>query len=249
MNKDQCILNIKDLINKKNLYHSIIFSCSNQNQLLKIIDKVTRIIICKNNSIENDDCELCLKYKKNILINLITIGDGIDQIKKEDIKKIIEIFSITTLENSLKKIYIIKNAENMNESAANAILKFLEEPPENVYALFLTNDLNQILQTIKSRCKVITIQEEQETEVNIDFKLLELIKNKDKVNILLYSDKFKKTEKKDQIASIEYIYKKEILKNLSFLAELFLDTIFQLKNSAYSNLILENFFIKIFEAV
>ena len=41
-----------------------------------------------------------------------------------------------------KIIYIIKNAERLNSSSANSILKFLEEPEDNIIAILLTDNLN-----------------------------------------------------------------------------------------------------------
>ena len=43
----------------------------------------------------------------------------------------------------------------MNESAANSILKFLEEPEDNIIGFFITENKEQIISTIKSRCEMI----------------------------------------------------------------------------------------------
>ena len=51
-----------------------------------------------------------------------------------------------------KKIYIIPDAHLMNESAQNALLKTLEEPPEYVVIMLLTNNPDVLLPTIRSRC-------------------------------------------------------------------------------------------------
>lgn len=46
----------------------------------------------------------------------------------------------------------------MNNSSANALLKFLEEPEANVTALLLTERLNAIMSTIRSRCQLVSFQ-------------------------------------------------------------------------------------------
>ena len=51
-----------------------------------------------------------------------------------------------------KKIYIIRNAENMNERAQNALLKTIEEPPEYVVILLVTANPENLIDTIHSRC-------------------------------------------------------------------------------------------------
>ena len=51
-----------------------------------------------------------------------------------------------------KKVYIVKDAEKMNVQAQNALLKTIEEPPEYVVILLLTDNAESFLETIRSRC-------------------------------------------------------------------------------------------------
>ena len=53
------------------------------------------------------------------------------------------------------KIAIIEQAEKMNKSAANALLKTLEEPNKTAILILLVSDSKNILDTIKSRCQLI----------------------------------------------------------------------------------------------
>ena len=55
------------------------------------------------------------------------------------------------------RVYIINHAESMNEYAANSLLKFLEEPAPNIVAILLADNQYQILDTIVSRCQVISL--------------------------------------------------------------------------------------------
>lgn len=50
--------------------------------------------------------------------------------------------------------YLINDCEKMNRSSANKLLKFLEEPIENIYAIMLTSNKNKLLRTIVSRCQL-----------------------------------------------------------------------------------------------
>ena len=56
------------------------------------------------------------------------------------------------------RIIVIEPAEAMNESAANALLKTLEEPPEKCVFVLLTHQANHLLPTIVSRCQKLIIQ-------------------------------------------------------------------------------------------
>ena len=53
------------------------------------------------------------------------------------------------------KVYIIDSAEKMNEEAANALLKFIEEPPQNTVWILISSKREAMLPTVKSRCQSI----------------------------------------------------------------------------------------------
>jgi DNA polymerase-3 subunit delta' len=57
--------------------------------------------------------------------------------------------------NSPYKILLLDHAENLNEEAANSLLKFLEEPGGETLIILITADIKAILPTIVSRCVVI----------------------------------------------------------------------------------------------
>lgn len=60
-------------------------------------------------------------------------------------------------QNADKKIFIIKNAHLMNETAQNSLLKVIEEPPEYAVFILLCENRNKILPTILSRCTLVLI--------------------------------------------------------------------------------------------
>ena len=63
---------------------------------------------------------------------------------------------MTSIESD-KKIYIINQAEKLNVSAANTLLKFLEEPEKGIIAILLTDNIYQMIDTIVSRCQIVTL--------------------------------------------------------------------------------------------
>lgn len=65
-------------------------------------------------------------------------------------------FSKKSIEGS-KKVYIIKSADKMNIQTANSILKFLEEPIDEIIAILVVDNINLMLPTIISRCQVIKL--------------------------------------------------------------------------------------------
>ena len=81
-------------------------------------------------------------------------------IKKEEIEELKIDFSKKPIYSN-KKIYIINNAERLNSSAANSLLKFLEEPSQDIIAILITNNVYQMIETILSRCQIISLVEEK----------------------------------------------------------------------------------------
>ena len=57
-----------------------------------------------------------------------------------------------------RKIYIVDEAEKMNQQAQNALLKTIEEPPAYVVILLLTTNADGFLPTILSRCITLNIR-------------------------------------------------------------------------------------------
>ncbi|WP_306253881.1 DNA polymerase III subunit delta' [Parvularcula sp. IMCC14364] len=57
-----------------------------------------------------------------------------------------------------KRVAIIDSADDLNRNAANALLKVLEEPPKGALVLLLVNAPGRLLPTIRSRCRVLSLQ-------------------------------------------------------------------------------------------
>ena len=68
-------------------------------------------------------------------------------------------FVTTTLE-SPKKVFILDAVETMTASAANSLLKFIEEPAGPQLILLLTNNLQDVLPTIQSRAQIVHLNPE-----------------------------------------------------------------------------------------
>ncbi len=76
-------------------------------------------------------------------------------IKKEQITYLTREFAYRSVESQIK-LFIIEDADLMSTQAANSLLKFIEEPHQNTVALLLTEHIHQLLDTIISRCQVLT---------------------------------------------------------------------------------------------
>ncbi len=53
------------------------------------------------------------------------------------------------------KVWVIDGAHRLTEEAQNSMLKILEEPPASLVIILVTDDLNRLLDTVRSRCKIM----------------------------------------------------------------------------------------------
>ena len=114
---------------------------------------LARALLCEDGGCGS--CEICRRITKGVHPDVVAIepigsqGYLIDQIR--DITRQV---SRAPVEGT-HKVYILGGADQFNESSANAFLKTLEEPPENVTFILLAHSLGTIIPTIRSRCQII----------------------------------------------------------------------------------------------
>lgn len=82
---------------------------------------------------------------------------GITTLKIDQIRQLQHELSLTSTE-ARYKVAIIKQFESANQNAANAFLKTLEEPPNNVILILTAADADTLLPTISSRCQNIGLR-------------------------------------------------------------------------------------------
>jgi|WetSurMetagenome_2_1015567.scaffolds.fasta_scaffold206724_2 DNA polymerase III subunit delta' len=75
----------------------------------------------------------------------------------EEMRRLAGFFGMTSGAGGWR-VVIVDTADDMNENAANALLKFLEEPPSHAMLLLLSNTPGRLLPTIRSRCQRLTLR-------------------------------------------------------------------------------------------
>lgn len=73
----------------------------------------------------------------------------------DQMKEVSRFMAQSAMRRGGHKIVIVREAEKMNQSASNALLKTLEEPTENSHIFLLTTNDTELLPTIRSRCHMI----------------------------------------------------------------------------------------------
>lgn len=150
---------LKKEIERDSLSHAYIFEVNENNNAFDIVLAFSEAILCPKNYTNHSECGECYQCKKienNIFSELKIINPNNQIIKKEQIDELRIEFKKKGIE-SKKRVYIINQAEKMNLQASNSMLKFLEEPEADIIAILITNNTNQLLDTIVSRCQVISL--------------------------------------------------------------------------------------------
>lgn len=138
-----------------NLSHAYLFDLNRNVYAENMILAFIKSILCGVHSKEEyEKCIKCKRIEDGNYQELKKIYPDGQFIKKEQLDELQKEFSTKALESD-KKIYVIYDAEKLNSSAANSLLKFLEEPKEGVIAILLTNNYNSVMSTITSRCRII----------------------------------------------------------------------------------------------
>jgi len=97
------------------------------------------------------ECDSCQKALNNTHPDIIEF-DAASHSKVENIRAILEKVNFLPTEGKFK-IYIIDEVHMLSNSAANALLKTLEEPPKNTIFILATTDPQKVISTVQSRCQ------------------------------------------------------------------------------------------------
>ncbi|RTR26390.1 DNA polymerase III subunit delta' [Robertmurraya yapensis] len=151
---------LKNSINKGRLAHAYLFEGMRGTGKKEVSMLLSKSLFCTAPIDGYMPCEACHNCKRINSGNHPDIHvvepDGAS-IKKHQIQSLQEEFSKTGVE-SKRKVYTIVHADRMTVNAANSLLKFLEEPTSETTAILLTEQAQQILPTILSRCQIVTFK-------------------------------------------------------------------------------------------
>ncbi|MDN6142820.1 MAG: DNA polymerase III subunit delta' [Tetragenococcus halophilus] len=147
---------MKKNVEHERLAHAYIFEGDNGCGKHEMALWLAKRLLCLNVT-EGKPCEQCVNC------NRINEGEHPNVQLLEPDGQTIKVYQIRQLQAELAKssfekgmqIFVIQQADKMNPSAANSLLKLLEEPPGNSVAILETNVLGKILPTIQSRCQIV----------------------------------------------------------------------------------------------
>jgi DNA polymerase-3 subunit delta' len=101
-----------------------------------------------------EQCSSCLKINSSNHADVLLIEPDGDFIKIDQVRELQRQLRFRPLEGG-RRACILDSADRLNEAAANALLKTLEEPPAETHLFLITSRPHNLLPTILSRCQWI----------------------------------------------------------------------------------------------
>ena len=151
---------IDNIISNKKNSHANLVELDNYEEYMKNVYLFIKMLLCnmKSSDISNSDNKIIKLVDDNNYPDITVVSSETSIIKKSSIIELQKEFNNKSLFNNYK-IYIIKEVEKLNGYSANTILKFLEEPEDNIIAFLLTDNRFHVIDTILSRCQILSLKE------------------------------------------------------------------------------------------
>ena len=129
-------------------------------------DYICKMLLCEQSPAPCGVCHSCQKINKSIhpdIFKIVAAGKS----ETIGVKEIAPIRSNLYIKpnDSDKKIFIIYGCERMNSYAQNAMLKMIEEPPEDTYFIFTCENIQAMLTTVRSRVTEISLSPAPKDEI------------------------------------------------------------------------------------
>lgn len=162
-----------------------------------------------------NNCQNCVQIEKEEHLNVVIIKPDTKVIRKEQIVSLHQEFSKTSQVEG-PRVYIIIDADKMNQNSQNSLLKFIEEPEDGIYGVLCTTNISQLLPTITSRCQIINFKSLDENI--LESVLLENNLEKNHANIAPFitndADEAISLSKEDEFLKLVQLFEKFLtLKN------------------------------------
>ncbi|MFT8872673.1 MAG: DNA polymerase III subunit delta' [Sporolactobacillus sp.] len=144
---------------RKKLAHAYLFEGPMGTGKRETAILLAQALLCEAKEAEQPcgKCRNCRRVASGNHPDVIRISAETAAIKKEQITLLMKEFAYHSAESPFK-IFIIEEAEKLTKQAENSLLKFIEDPQPGVLALLTTDQINQILDTVRSRCQVLTFK-------------------------------------------------------------------------------------------
>ena len=157
---EQIIEHLKTAIEMGKVSHAYILNGPDLSGKMMIAEAFARALLCEKQDPDGcGECRSCRQSDDRNNPDIIYVKhDKPNTISVDDIRTQLNIDIVIKPYSNQYKIYIVDEAEKMNQQAQNALLKTIEEPPAYAVIMLLTTNADSFLQTIRSRCITLNLK-------------------------------------------------------------------------------------------
>ena len=144
---------LRNAILRKQVAHAYLFSGMRGVGKTTVARILAKALNCENGPTTDpcEQCESCKEISRGHSVDVIEI-DGASNTGVDDVRELRENVKFSPFRGAYR-IYIIDEVHMLSNSAFNALLKTLEEPPAHAIFVFATTEVHKIPATITSRCQ------------------------------------------------------------------------------------------------
>ena len=170
------INNLYNRYGEKKLAHAFLLETNDMDKCLKDILVLVKMLNCQNKYTNNcsEECNICRLIDNGSLPSLIVVNPDGASIKKNQVLELQERFATKPIYSKFN-VYIINYCDKLNASSANTMLKFLEEPADDILGFFITDNQENVINTIRSRCQIIKVNYDEIVDNKVDDNFLKLL--------------------------------------------------------------------------
>ena len=183
-----------EILNKiSDFSHAYLIKTNNLKEAYSFVCDLAKNIICENNDellYSNKEIESLID--NNNFDDFYVVNPDTLVIKVEELNNLLEYFETTSIRNNGRRVYVIYGIERLKNDISNKLLKFIEEPENDIYGIIMTENIDLVLPTIISRCQILTLNYDVNYDFNDIVNMKEFIKCfiRKKIDTIAYYDQF-----------------------------------------------------------
>lgn len=139
------------------LPHALLIRVNSDSEAEACGQALAQILLCERGE-GCGSCPSCLRFAEGVHSDYLRLSpeQNSREIKVGQVRELLA-FGHQTARHAFGKCILITPADRLNRNAANALLKFLEEPPAESYLILTTGRAGALPATVQSRCQVSTV--------------------------------------------------------------------------------------------
>jgi DNA polymerase III, delta subunit len=142
-------------------------------QVRNLVQNMLQDFLCEQSPVGCGACGTCLRLQKQSHESLCWVRPENQNIKIEESRRILDFLSLRALKG--RRAVVIESAQFLGIGSGPALLKTIEEPPEQVLFILTAEHRRQILPTLRSRSLVLSIESARQLPLENRDSMLELL--------------------------------------------------------------------------